>query len=165
MHSHPFTAAAMVAAMLVPLAALAQDAPLDHAEFDRVIVVTTTEPNVLRDADRTPYPDTLDRFPELFAMGGYRMEPPNEDNEWYARAYQWQPSTIVVNQGERVLLEFFGINGDSHPSVIEGYDIEFEVRRGEVTQVPLTADRPGIFRYSSTLRLPTMVGQLVVLPR
>lgn len=140
------------------------DEVLDHADFDRVIVVTTSEPNVYRDADRTPYPDTLDRFPDLFAMGGYRMEPPNEEGEWYARAYQWQPSTIVVNQGERVLLEFFGINGDEHPSEIEGYDIEFTVRRGEITQVPLEATEAGIFRFSSLLRLPTMVGQIVVLP-
>jgi hypothetical protein len=153
-------AAACAAALAGPAAA----ETLDHAEFDRVISISAVEMQMYRDADRTPYPDTLDQHPDLFAMGGYRLEPPNEDNEWYARSYHWLPSTIVVNQGERVLLEFFGINGDSHPTEIEGYGIAFEVRRGEITQVELEADKPGIFRMAPDLRLPSMVAQIVVLP-
>jgi hypothetical protein len=62
------------------------------------------------------------------------------------------------------LLEFFGINGDSHPTEIEGYGIALEVRRGEITQVEIEADKPGIFRMASDLRLPSMVAQIVVLP-
>jgi hypothetical protein len=146
------------------LASPAFSETLDHADFDRVISISAVEMQMYRDADRTPYPDTLDRHPDLFAMGGYRLEPPNENNEWYARSYHWLPSTIVVNQGERVLLEFFGINGDSHPTEIEGYDISFEVRRGEITQVELDADTAGLFRMSSDLRMPSMVAQIVVLP-
>jgi hypothetical protein len=155
-----FTAIVCAAALASPVFS----ETLDHAEYDRVISISAVEMQMYRDAERTSYPDTLDQHPELFAMGGYRLEPPNEDNEWYARSYHWLPSTIVVNQGERVLLEFFGINGDRHPTEIEGYDIEFEVRRGEITQVELDADTPGIFRMSSDLRLPSMVAQIVVLP-
>jgi hypothetical protein len=46
----------------------------------------------------------------------------------------------------------------------EGYGIALEVRRGEITQVELEADKPGIFRMASDLRLPSMVAQIVVLP-
>ena len=146
------------------LAAPALADPPNHADYDRVISISAVELRMYRDADQTPYPDTLERHPELFALGGYRLEPPNDDNEWYARSYHWLPSTIVVNQGERVLLEFFGINGDSHPTAIEGYDLAFEVRRGEITHVAFDADKPGIFRMASELRLPSMVAQSVVLP-
>ena len=31
-----------------------------------------------------------------------------------------------------------------HPTVIEGYDISFTVKRGELTTVRLTADKPGV---------------------
>ncbi|TVQ52028.1 MAG: hypothetical protein EA355_15900 [Rhodobacteraceae bacterium] len=158
-----FIIAAFACALSATAATASQE--IRHEDFDRVIVISTYEPKVWRNADTTPYPDTINKFPELFAMGGYRMEPPNRDNEWYARSYHWMPSTVVVNQGERVLLEFFGINGERHPSTIEGYDIEFEVRRGEITHVVLEADKPGIFRFASELRRPTMVGQIVVLPR
>jgi len=136
---------------------------LDHADYDRVFSISAVEVFMYRDAARTPYPDTLNKHPDLFAMGGYRIDAPNADNEWYARSYHWLPSTIVMNQGERVLLEFFGINGDSHPTVIEGHDLAFEVRRGEITQIEFNAEKPGIFRISSDLRMPSMVAQIIVL--
>jgi hypothetical protein len=31
--------------------------------------------------------------------------------------------------------------------VIEGYDISFTVKRGELTTVRLTADKPGVFEF------------------
>jgi hypothetical protein len=43
---------------------------------------------------------------------------------------------IIVNEGERVALEFFGVNGDHHPTRIEGYDIAFDVRRGSYSTKP-----------------------------
>lgn len=149
---------------LAPMAAGADaHAPLKHDDFDRVFAITTFEHRIYRSAERTPYPDTLDQFPELFELGGYRMEPPNEDGEWYARTYLWAPQTVVMRVGERVLLEFFGINGENHPSVITGTDITFEVNRGQITQVVFEPDAPGIYEYVSTLRGPGMVGQILVL--
>lgn len=141
--------------------------PLDHGDFDRVFAVTTFEHRVYRSQDSTPYPDTLDRFAALFALGGYRMEPPNDEGEWYARTYLWAPSTLVMRAGETVLLEFFGINGERHPSIIKdpagNIVAEFEVARGEITQQPFTPETPGIYEFISTDRLPGMVGQIVVM--
>ncbi len=160
---------ATCAALLLATPAVAQPAPaLDHADFDRVFAITTFEHRLLRDADQTPYPDTMERFPDLFAMGGYRMEAPNEDNEWYARTYLWSPMMVVMHQGETVLLEFFGINGERHPTELRGPDgtvlDNFEVLRGDIVQVPFTPETTGIHSYVSTLRLPGMQGQILVLP-
>ena len=95
------------------------------------------------------------------------MEPPNEAGEWYARTYLWAPSTLMMQVGETALLEFFGINGERHPSVIKdpkGSTVaEFEVVRGEITQLSFTAETPGIYEFISINRLPGMVGQIVVM--
>ncbi len=164
----PVLAAALACALASLTPAFAEDMPvLDHADFDRVFAITTFEHRIYRSADRTAYPDTLERFEDLFALGGYRMEPPNDDNEWYARTYLWAPSMVVMTLGETVLLEFFGINGEFHPSEIRdpsGVVVEeFEVARGQITQIPFTPESPGIFEFVSTLRLPGMVGQILVL--
>ncbi|MBI4415990.1 MAG: cupredoxin domain-containing protein [Euryarchaeota archaeon] len=61
------------------------------------------------------------------------------------KAYRWDPSYIVVNKGDRVTLKVFGVNGDQHPSTIDGYDITFTVKRGEWTTVTFTASKAGTF--------------------
>lgn len=160
------TALALTVASAMPTLSQAADV-LAHDDFDRVFAITTFEHRIYRDVDRTAYPDTLDRFADLFALGGYRMEPPNDDNEWYARTYLWAPSTVVMQLGETVLLEFFGINGERHPSELRAPDgtvlDTFEVNRGEITQVSFTPEATGIHEFVSTLRLPGMVGQILVL--
>ena len=67
-------------------------------------------------------------------------------------------------QGDKVTLEVLGINGASHPTTIEGYDISFEVKRGQLNRVTFTADKPGVFRIICSAHQPAMTGQLVVLP-
>ena len=80
---------------------------------------------------------------------------------WYARTYLWAPSMMVMHLGETVLLEFFGINGEQHPSEIRAPDgaviAEFEVARGEIAQVPFSPNMAGIHEFVSTQRLPGMV--------
>lgn len=96
-------------------------------------------------------------------------------------AYSWEPSTIIVNKGDRVTLKIYGVNGGSHPSTIEGYSsltytvkdvngtqIEsgtgaFEVYRGHTTEVQFTASAAGMFKISCSAHQPTMNGMLYVL--
>ena len=61
------------------------------------------------------------------------------------KAYRWDPSYIVVNQGDRVTLKIFGVNGAEHPTTIEGYGLTFTVTRGEWTTVTFTASKGGVF--------------------
>jgi hypothetical protein len=137
-----------------------------EAEYDRFFSVLAVEYRAYREVERTPYPaHTHEQHPGFDQGTGYRLDPPNEDDEWYVRAYAWSPSTLVVEEGDRVRLEFFGINGDHHPVEIEGYDLEFEVKRGEFTHVDFEADKAGLFLIKSIGRMPSMAAQFVVLPR
>jgi len=77
---------------------------------------------------------------------------------------RWMPSTITVIEGDRVKLEILGVNGKSHASTIEGYGVDFEVKRGELTTVEFDADKPGIFRLVCNTHKPAMTASLVVLP-
>jgi plastocyanin len=66
--------------------------------------------------------------------------------------------------GRRVTLEILGVNGAEHPTVIDGYDISFTVKRGQLTTVIFTAGKAGVFEYRCGIHEPSMVGELTVLP-
>ncbi|WNR45189.1 cupredoxin domain-containing protein [Paenibacillus roseipurpureus] len=61
-------------------------------------------------------------------------------------AYRWDPGTIVVRKGERIKLSILGINGDSHPFLIEGLNVSGEVKKGKETIVHFTANQEGTYR-------------------
>lgn len=71
----------------------------------------------------------------------------------------------MVFQGDEITLEILGINGQSHPASIEGYNLDFTVKRGQLTTVNFVADKVGTFKIECRTHLPSMVGYLVVLPR
>jgi hypothetical protein len=50
-------------------------------------------------------------------------------------------------------------------TAIDGYDQEFTVLRGELTEVEFVADKVGTFQITCHAHPPTMVSHLVVLPR
>ena len=156
--------ALLAAAALVLAACASDDGTGATGEPQRhVLSIQAVQVDMERHVDRTAFPDTLDRWPDFDQWPGYRLDEPDDDGFWYARAYVFQPSTIVVNQGDEVVLQFFGIHGDEHPSFIQGYDVSFSVRRGEVEVITFTADKAGVFPIICAAHLPSMVGQLVVL--
>ncbi|GIP35426.1 hypothetical protein [Paenibacillus sp. J2TS4] len=61
-------------------------------------------------------------------------------------AYRWDPGNIYIKKGETVNLSIFGVNGASHPFIIEGTNIKGEVKKGKETIVPFKADKEGIYR-------------------
>jgi plastocyanin len=82
-------------------------------------------------------------------------------------AYRWDPGTVYVNKGDLVHLHIFGVNGSSHPFVIEGMNIKGEVRKGRETTVTFAAERQGIFRlvcqtHADIAHNGPMVGYIVV---
>lgn len=127
---------------------------------DRTIYMAAIEPKGTTNVEKEPFPS--DALPP---GGGYALEEPDDEGNWTVETYRWLPSEIVVAEGDNVTLEILGINGASHPSVIEGYDIEFDVRRGELTTVNFDADTPGVFRIHCEVHAPAMTGTLIVLPR
>lgn len=82
-------------------------------------------------------------------------------------AYRWDPGTVYVKKGENVRLSFFGVNGASHPFVIEGLNMKGEVKKGEETVVSFRAEQAGVYRivcltHPDIAHNGPMIGYLVV---
>jgi len=126
---------------------------------ERTIYMAAIEPKGSTTVEKEPFPDKA-----LPAGGGYGLVEPDDKGSWTVETYRWLPSEITVVQGDKVTLEILGINGASHPARIEGYDLSFEVKRGQLSTVTFTADKAGIFRVVCDVHSPAMTGSLVVLP-
>jgi len=59
--------------------------------------------------------------------------------------YRWDPGHIVVSRGQPVELQITGVNGGSHPFVIEGLGVRGIVRKGETTVVRFTPEHAGTY--------------------
>lgn len=145
---------------LLALVAAACGAGQAVSAGERTIYLAAIEPKGGTSVDDEPFPEEA-----LPAGGGYKLVEPNDEGRWEVSTYRWLPSDIVVTEGERITLEILGINGASHPSSIEGYDISFDVKRGELTTVSFVADKVGTFAIVCHAHEPSMTGNLIVLPR
>ncbi|MCQ6558816.1 cupredoxin domain-containing protein [Paenibacillus mendelii] len=81
--------------------------------------------------------------------------------------YRWDPGTIIVNQGDQVELRIAGVNGNSHPFVIEGLGIKGVVTKGKTTTVRFKAEAKGTFpivcqTHTETNQSAPMVGYIQV---
>ncbi|WP_261304156.1 cupredoxin domain-containing protein [Paenibacillus andongensis] len=82
-------------------------------------------------------------------------------------AYRWDPGTVVVQKGERIKLSIYGVNGQSHPFLIEGLNISGEVKKGKETVVHFTANQEGTYRiicltHTDIAHSGPMIGYIVV---
>jgi hypothetical protein len=126
----------------------------------RVFTIAAVEPKGNATADKEPFP--IEALP---AGGGYVLQQPDQSGRWGVEVYVWQPSQIVVNQGDEVTLDFVGINGHSHPVTISGYGKTFTLKRGHVHRATFVADKAGIFRFYCSAHMPSMTGELVVMAK
>lgn len=127
---------------------------------ERTVYLAAIEPKGSTTVDKEPFPTKP--LPE---GGGYALDGPNDEGIWTIETYRWLPSEITVTQGDTVTLEALGVNGALHPATIEGYDVSFDVKRGEVSQATFTADKAGVFKIVCSAHQPSMTGTLIVLPR
>ena len=97
--------------------------------------------------------------------GGVQRTPPDADGNWRMRAFVFVPSQLVVHVGDVVELHFVGVQGPSHRIRIDGVAQEIDLLRGEIEDVTLRPEKPGVIRFESVKRLPSMRGQILVLPR
>ncbi|WP_248928432.1 cupredoxin domain-containing protein [Paenibacillus hamazuiensis] len=82
-------------------------------------------------------------------------------------AYRWDPGTVYVRKGEKIHLSIYGVNGESHPFLIEGLNVRGEVRKGKETIVTFKAEKEGIYRiicltHPDIAHNGPMVGYIVV---
>ena len=126
----------------------------------RTIYMTAIEPKGSTEVAKEPFPKT-----SLPAGGGYGLKEPNKEGKWEVETYAWLPGSITVYQGDEVTLQVVGINGAEHAVSIEGYNLKYVVKRGEITTVSFKASKAGIFEIICHHHRPSMTAQLIVLPR
>ena len=79
---------------------------------------------------------------------------------------------IAVNRGDSVTVHFYNTEPTEEQTVerhsftidAQPYSVNIDIAPGESGNATFTADREGIFPYYCIYHLPTMTGQLVVLP-
>jgi hypothetical protein len=107
-----------------------------------------------------------EKFPNttVIAGPGLVLRPPNKVGAWDFRAFAFDPSMIVVNQGDKVTLHFVGVQGFHHVITVEGVGT-FQLDRAQIHTVSFIASNPGTITYYCHIHFPNMVGQILVLPR
>jgi plastocyanin len=125
----------------------------------RTITMVAVEPKGGTTVDKEPF--STAHLPE---GKGYALKPPDASGRWEVSTYRWDPSQIIVNEGDEVTLAILGVIGAEHPTVIDAYDISFTVKRGQLTTVTFTTDKPGVFEFRCGIHEPSIVGELIVLP-
>ncbi len=116
-------------------------------------------------SQNTP-PHPAEKFPtaKLPAGAGLVLRPPNKVGAWDMRAFTFAPDQIVVNQGDTVTLHFLGVQGPHHVITVDGVGT-FPLDRGQIHTVTFTADKPGTITYWCHVHPPSMVGEILVLPK
>jgi len=95
--------------------------------------------------------------------GGFVLTPPDKTGAWKFRSFTFDPSMIVVHQGDRVTLHFVGVQGARHIISVEGIGT-FALARGQIHTVTFMANHPGTINYYCHIHMPNMDGQILVLP-
>jgi plastocyanin len=113
-----------------------------------------------------PDPAPPEKFPNstIPAGGGVKLTPPDKTGAWKFRVFTFEPSQIVVNQGDKVTLHFADVQGAHYTIAVDGVG-SFPISRGQIHTVSFPADKVGIINYWSPDHMPSTVGQIVVLPR
>jgi plastocyanin len=113
-----------------------------------------------------PDPAPPEKFPNstIPAGGGVKLTPPDKTGAWKFRVFTFEPSQIVVNQGDKVTLHFADVQGAHYTIAVDGVG-RFPISRGQIHTVSFAADKVGIINYWSPDHMPSTVGQIVVLPR
>ena len=148
-----------ISAVLLAVTSVAGTSGQAHAE-KRSFTIAAVEAKGGATVDKEQFPAE-----GLPAGAGYVLTKPNETGRWEVSVYLWTPSQIIVNEDDEVTLEFVGINGASHPTTIAGYNKSFELKRGQATRISFKADKVGVFPIQCATHKPSMVSELIVLPR
>jgi plastocyanin len=99
------------------------------------------------------------------AGGGLILTKPNDDGKWRIRAFVFHPAQVIVRQGDEVKLTFVAVQGAAHKIKVDGVDEPIALKRGELRSVTLKADKPGTITYAGVDRMPSMRGEVIVLPK
>lgn len=124
-----------------------------------IMINQSEEPNALP----ASAPVMKDREIHMLAVEYKGKTPEGKEIE----VYRWDPGEVHVKKGEQIKLSLYGVNGKSHPFVIEGLNIQGEVKQGEETVVSFKADKEGMYRivcwtHADHAHHGPMIGYIVV---
>lgn len=75
---------------------------------------------------------------------------------------------IEVNQGDNVIIHFVNTeeisSGEHHTFTLPAYNIDVDLGPSQKQDIKFTATQAGIFDFVCKFHLPTMQGELIVLP-
>jgi len=81
---------------------------------------------------------------------------------------QYSLQTILVNQGDKVIVNLYNMeapSGDMHSFTIDApYNVSIDITPRHNGTGTFIADHPGTFKFYCKHHLPGMVGELIVLP-
>lgn len=81
---------------------------------------------------------------------------------------QYSLQTIFVNQGDKVVVNLYNMeapSGDRHTFTIDApYNVNIDTGPRQNGTATFIADHPGIFKFYCKYHIPSMVGELVILP-
>ncbi|MEO9320907.1 MAG: hypothetical protein ABI361_09555 [Nitrososphaera sp.] len=118
--------------------------------------------NIYGDSKHPPEPFPVNAtYP---SGGGFVLTAPDKTGAWNFRSFTFSTSQIVVYQGDKVTLNFVGVQGPSHYIEVQGI-ASFALTRGQIHTVTFTADKVGTINYFCHVHMPNMRGEIVVLPR
>jgi plastocyanin len=148
----------MFASLLLAAAVAAKKTPdfLPNAVASRAVTV----------AARGPARATVVVMTEAVAI---KESGPKETVKAFGEVYAFSPSTFAVHRDEPTLITFWNLQGDDEHDFMLMDDRDHVLMK--ITLPPLkktpyvfTFHREGLFRFTCTLHLPEMSGQVIVLP-
>lgn len=174
--------AAVAAAALILLAVPRLPGLAAAPAAERTFYVTVHEPRGGTTALPPPVvnPETLSK--------GYVFHPvgfdPARPTRWDVESYIYAPAMLVANEGDRVTLKIFVVNGDKHdttivdpagrptsarvsvPGEVTPTDATaFDTQRGRETSVSFRLARAGMYEVRCVTHSPNMTLYLFALPR
>jgi nitrous oxide reductase len=81
---------------------------------------------------------------------------------------QYSLQTLLVNQGDKIVVNLYNMeapSGDRHSFTIDApYNVNIDTAQGGNGTAAFVADHVGIFKFYCKYHIPSMVGELVILP-
>ena len=73
---------------------------------------------------------------------------------------------MVVKKGDNIDINYYNTEKNEKHNLVmlNPYNITKDLAGGQHAKISFTADKEGIYPYECTYHMPTMTGQLVVLP-
>ena len=106
---------------------------------------------------------------------GYGFKAPGEADKtspkrWEVASYTFTPGFLTVQQGDRVMITAFVVNGDQHEVGVLAPDGQVVAptatwQRGREYQVSFVAEKVGTYQLRCFAHAPTMTAHILVLPR